>query len=50
MKIKSFKVYTDEGAFVGNDLCTVLEILENNGYIVNKRNCRRTVAPLCYNG
>ena len=34
MKIKSFKVYTDEGAFVGNDLCTVLEILENNGYIV----------------
>jgi len=36
--IKSFKVYTDDvdeqRMFVGNDLHTVLEILENNGYIV----------------
>jgi len=36
--IKSFKVYTDDvdeqKMFVANDLQTVLEILENNGYIV----------------
>ncbi len=37
-KIKSFKVYTNDAdeqkMFVANDLYTVLEILENNGYIV----------------
>ena len=37
-KIKSFKIYTDDTdedkVLVGNDLNTALEILENNGYIV----------------
>ena len=37
-KIKSFKIYTDDTdedkVLVGNDLETALEILENNGYIV----------------
>jgi len=34
-KIKSFKIYTeDEGMLVGDDIDTALEILENNGYIV----------------
>ena len=35
-KIKSFKIYTDDEdkALVGNSLETALEILENNGYIV----------------
>ena len=37
-KIKSFKIYTDdtdeEKVLVGNDINTALEILENNGYIV----------------
>jgi len=37
-KIKSFKIYTDdtdeEKVLVGNDIDTALEILENNGYIV----------------
>jgi len=36
--IKSFKIYTDdtdeEKVLVGNDINTALEILENNGYIV----------------
>ena len=38
MKIKSFKIYTDdtdeEKVLVGNDIDTALEILENNGYII----------------
>ena len=35
-KIKSFEIYTDDGdkVLVGNSLETALEILENNGYIV----------------
>ena len=37
-KIKSFKIYTDDSdenkILVGNDLETALQILENNGYIV----------------
>tara|TARA_R100001129_G_scaffold75873_1_gene51886 strand:- start:2209 stop:2421 length:213 start_codon:yes stop_codon:yes gene_type:complete len=40
-KIKSFKIYTDdtndgveEKVLVGNDIDTALEILENNGYII----------------
>ena len=40
-KIKSFKIYTDdtddgveEKELVGEDVETALEILENNGYIV----------------
>tara|TARA_R100000234_G_C4975363_1_gene168200 strand:- start:366 stop:566 length:201 start_codon:yes stop_codon:yes gene_type:complete len=37
-KVKSFKIYTDdtdEGkVLVGNDIDTALEILENNGYII----------------
>ena len=40
-KIKSFKIYTDdtndgveEKVLVGNNINTALEILENNGYIV----------------
>ena len=36
--IKSFKIYTDdtdeEKVLVGNDINTALEILENNGYII----------------
>tara|TARA_A100000172_G_scaffold80016_1_gene68440 strand:- start:227 stop:418 length:192 start_codon:yes stop_codon:yes gene_type:complete len=36
--IKSFKIYTDdadeEKVLVGNDIDTALEILENNGYII----------------
>ena len=35
---KNFKIYTDdvdeEKVFVGNNINTALEILENNGYIV----------------
>ena len=38
MKIKSFKIYTIDGVeekiLVGNNIETALEILENNGYIV----------------
>ena len=41
MKIKSFKIYTDDTndgvedkVLVGNNIETALEILENNGYIV----------------
>ena len=39
MKIKSFKIYTDdtdegEWVMVGKDIETALEILKNNGYIV----------------
>ena len=33
-KIKSFKIFTDDKILVGNDIDTALEILENNGYIV----------------
>ena len=37
-KIKSFKIYTDDTdedkVLVGDDINTALEILENNGYIV----------------
>ncbi len=37
-KIKSFKIYTDDTdedkILVGDDVKTALEILENNGYIV----------------
>ena len=39
-KIKSFKIYTDDTNYsnskvlVGNDIETALEILENNGYII----------------
>ena len=37
-KIKSFKIYTDDAdenkVLVGNNIDTALEILENNGYIV----------------
>ena len=37
-KIKSFKIYTDDTdedkVLVGDDVETALEILENNGYIV----------------
>jgi len=37
-KIKSFKIYTEdtdeEKILVGNDIDTALEILENNGYII----------------
>ena len=35
-KIKSFEIYTDDEdkVLVGNSLETALEILENNGYIV----------------
>ena len=36
--VKSFKIYTDDidenKILVGNDVDTALEILENNGYIV----------------
>tara|TARA_R100001460_G_scaffold88156_1_gene129660 strand:- start:17 stop:184 length:168 start_codon:yes stop_codon:yes gene_type:complete len=36
--IKSFKIFTDDAdedkVLVGNDIETALEILENNGYIV----------------
>ena len=38
IRIKNFKIFTDdtdeEKVLVGNDLETALEILENNGYIV----------------
>jgi hypothetical protein len=38
MKVKSFKIYTDDSdedkVLVGNNIETALEILENNGYIV----------------
>ena len=38
IKIKSFKIYTDDTdedkILVGDDVETALEILENNGYIV----------------
>ena len=36
IRIKNFKIYTDDTdkVLVGNDLETALEILENNGYIV----------------
>ena len=36
MKIKTIKVYTDENdkVLVANDIESVLEILESNGYIV----------------
>jgi len=41
MEIKSFKIYTDdsidgveEKILVGNNIETALEILENNGYLV----------------
>ena len=38
MKVKSFKIYTDDSdedkVLVGNYIETALEILENNGYIV----------------
>ena len=39
-KIKSFEIYTDDGdkVLVGNSLETALEILENNGYIVEWEN------------
>ncbi len=37
-KIKSFKIYTDDTdenkVLVGNDIETALEILENNGYLI----------------
>jgi hypothetical protein len=37
-KVKSFEIYTDDAdenkVLVGNSLETALEILENNGYIV----------------
>ena len=35
-KVKSFKIYTDDEdkVLIGNSLETALEILENNGYIV----------------
>ena len=37
-KIKSFKIYTvdtdEDKILVGNDIETALEILENNGYII----------------
>ena len=37
-KIKSFKIYTDDTdedkVLVGDDIETALEILENNGYII----------------
>ena len=39
-KIKSFKIYTDDTNYsnskvlVGNDIETALEILENNGYLI----------------
>ena len=34
--IKSFKIFTDDTdkVLVGNDIETALEILENNGYII----------------
>jgi len=36
--IKSFKIFTDDTdedkVLVGNDIDTALEILENNGYII----------------
>ena len=38
MKVKSFKIYTDDSdedkVLVGNNIETALEILENNGYII----------------
>lgn len=36
MKVKSFKIYTEDEdkVLVGNNIETALEILENNGYIV----------------
>ena len=39
-KIKSFEIYTDDEdkVLVGNSLETALEILENNGYIVEWEN------------
>jgi len=33
-KIKNFKIFTDNKILVGNNIETALEILENNGYIV----------------
>ena len=40
-KIKSFEIYIDDTdedkVLVGNDLNTALEILENNGYIVEAK-------------
>ena len=37
-KIKSFKIYTDDAdedkVLIADDIFTALEILENNGYIV----------------
>ena len=39
-KIKSFKIYTDDAdkVLIANSLETALEILENNGYIVEWEN------------
>ena len=39
-KVKSFKIYTDDEdkVLIGNSLETALEILENNGYIVEMEN------------
>ena len=39
-KVKSFKIYTDDEdkVLIGNSLETALEILENNGYIVEVEN------------
>ena len=41
-KIKSFKIYTDtddaDKVLIANSLETALEVLENNGYIVELEN------------
>ena len=39
-KIKSFKIYTDDAdkVLIENSLETALEVLENNGYIVELEN------------
>lgn len=39
-KIKSFKIYTDDAdkVLIANSLETALEVLENNGYIVELEN------------
>ena len=40
MKVKSFKIYTDDAdkVLIANSLETALEVLENNGYIVELEN------------
>ena len=47
-KIKSFKIYTDDAdkVLIANSLETALEVLENNGYIVELENEENKVISL----